>query len=275
MSSGESKESTIHSLNIVLQPPVIFANQQNGKNHGFVVKVAMLGPKLESAILKVELVYFDNLKKVSDQQPKKLGRKSKKNCRPKAILQLLQTSPFSDSKASFKARINDVSRNHHGRAFRLRVIACVGENEVASELTSAITVISKIPKISKKKKTERPVVRHMDACIAEHTPPAATKVVPSKKRRRCLVKGKTADETHGSVVSRTEHSESARVGEASPGWDKRAFLMIKKLEKRILRRNSSGQVITQCPVCFAVGNLRKICHTSTCILASLLKKASP
>ena len=142
-------ERSIHSLEITRQPPAIFANQQLGKRHGFYVEVKMQGPRLSApAILKVNLVYADDFEIVPYKRPKKLGLKSLKRRRPDEILHLFTTnnvfSPAGD--AFVRVRINDVSRNHHGRQFRLMLSATTHDAQTGAIYTTPIKVISKHPK---------------------------------------------------------------------------------------------------------------------------------
>ena len=69
---------------ITHEPPQTFANQQLGKRHGFLVAVKVSGHDLSSsAILKVELLYADDLSPVPD-----LSNRCKRQ--PHKILQVLQ-----------------------------------------------------------------------------------------------------------------------------------------------------------------------------------------
>ena len=268
-----------YTLKIVQQPPKLFCNQQLGQKHGFEVEVEMQGPKLTNTSLKVELVYSGNLQKVARKQPKKLGRKSKKRRTPKSILHVFETEQCpSSGRARVKARINDVSRNHQGRHFRLCIFLCTEDKVVAKAHTDSIRVISKKPKssgpikVESEKPTssemlhERPDEGHSDGRIK----------APSKKRRRCVSKGKTADESHGSIVSglAQSESESARVVNPNAHWGMRAFLMLKSLENRKIG-NGNGVVLTECPSCFQTSCVpNKMQHLSSCILAKLVKNSS-
>ena len=292
MASAEIEQG--YTLKIVKQPPKLFCNQQLGQKHGFEVEVEMQGPKLTNASLKVELVYSDNLQKVTRKQPKKLGRKSKKRRTPKSILHVFETEQFpSSGRARVRARINDVSRNHKGRHFRLLIFLCTEDKVVAKAHTDSIRVISKKPKSSgpikviseKPTSSERPDEGHSDGRIADDTLPAAsaahpvsatTTEAPSKKRRRCVSKGKTADESHGSIVSglAQSESESARVVNPNAHWGMRAFLMLKSLETRKIA-NGNGVVLTECPSCFQTSYIpNKMQHLSSCILAKIVKNYS-
>ena len=268
--------NTAHKLKIVKQPPCIFANQQYGKKHGFLVKAAMEGPKIstEKATLRVELVYADSLENVTAKRPKKLGRRSKKKFY-NTILHLF-TPVFMIAIAgqtSFRARINDVSSNHKGRDFRLLLVASVDGKVVAQVHTEAIRVVSKYPKNFKK--PEDAGDDTSSAASAAHAA-AATGEVTSRKRQRCAIEGETANASHVSVFSRRpEHSESVRFVNSNPEWNMRAFKTMKNLESREFGRGAPGLVFKQCPSCLRFSTLPSsgddIQHAPGCILDWALK----
>ena len=276
-----SNKAAHHTLKIVRQPPGVFANQQRGRKHGFVVQVEMQGPKLTSANLKVDLVYADTLQKVPDKKPKKLGLKSAKRRRPNAILHLFgPTNAFSSGgEASFRARINDVSRNHFGRRFRLCLSAFIEDNAVTSTYTTPIKVISKHPKVPKS------LEGHSDALIPKDTPcaslaphAASTEKVVPRKRQRSPSGENTTDESVGSLASQTEHARHDSVRESvavtTVDWETRAFAMIKSSEKHVIGHTASNRAITQCPCCFRTGDSRQIEHAAACELSGVLNSYS-
>ena len=107
-------------LEITSRVPSVFHNQQFGKRHGFRVEVALKNAgdnttvKGRKCTLKASLVYADNQEDVPvEDKKKKKGE----------VLKLLDWSDIDASGAGFLfCRINDVSRNHQGRSFRLRII---------------------------------------------------------------------------------------------------------------------------------------------------------
>lgn len=119
-------------LEIIQQPPPLFYNQQFGKRHSFSCKVQLKSSvnqlSSDCIVLKLELVYADDLSVVQT---------------PKVFKILAQNDIDNEGLGSFAARINDVSRNHQNRSFRIRVSAVGGEFDVRHCVSSPILVKSK------------------------------------------------------------------------------------------------------------------------------------
>merc|ERR1719310_148056 len=134
------------ALKIKTPAPEVFVNQQWGKHHGFRLIVQAHGPVAAGARLHAQLVYADNLEEVS------CNSRSCSKRRKYKMLQVLDEEAFvADGEAELLCRINDVSRNHKGRLFRLR-LTCQGPDgkAYASCTTTPIKVISKQPKQCKR-----------------------------------------------------------------------------------------------------------------------------
>ena len=157
---GKTKKQKANELVVTQQPPSIFANQQRGKKHGFVVAVKANTACASTAILKVELLYADDLSRVPEESNKKR--------QPHKILQILE--PADEFNAAGEARvlvrINDVSRNHRGRLFCLNLSVVNQGETTASAHTTSIKVISKHPK---RKGTRS---RSEESCAARPATPA-------------------------------------------------------------------------------------------------------
>ena len=149
---GKTKQTTQNKLTITQQPPSIFANQQRGKRHGFVVAVETHSQCACSAVLKVELLYADDFTRVPET--------SKKKRQPHKILQVLEPAyEFNTAgEARVLVRINDVSRNHRGRWFCLNLSVVKQGVTTAFARTTPIKVISKDPK--RKRSSSSPTTPH-------------------------------------------------------------------------------------------------------------------
>jgi len=95
-----------------------FYNQQGGKNHSFDVVIEKTKVRTRSEKLRASLVYADTLENA-----------------PHSIFRVLKVKDFNQgSVASFTCRINDVSRNHQGRRFRVKVQTRTGEPYYSSPI---------------------------------------------------------------------------------------------------------------------------------------------
>ena len=161
-------------ITIIKQPPCVFTNQQGGQKHGFgvTVKVPMQNHRLNGATLKVELVY-DDLQPVPNGFPK-----CKKRQPSYSILQILDHPlPFSfagGGETNVRVHINDVSRNHRGRKFRLKLSVMRQGKAIVSTHTTAIKVISKHPKRGEKNNNQQVTGSsvpdlHFDYCLNEYS----------------------------------------------------------------------------------------------------------
>merc|ERR1719158_654031 len=138
-------------LHITTQAPATFANQQWGKRHCFHIIVRASGETLKAAIvaastssplrLEAQLVYANDL-------AKEVSMNSRSCSKRKNMLQILDQRDFdAEGEAEVLCRINDVSRNHQGRQFCVRLRCCGADRKtIASCITTPIKVISKQPK---------------------------------------------------------------------------------------------------------------------------------
>lgn len=229
----ETKMQKIDELTIVQQPPPIFANQQRGKRHGFDVAVKAHSSCARSAILKIELLYADDLTQVAEQSSKKR--------RPHNILQILEpASEFDEAgKATVRMRINDVSRNHRGRSFCLSLSVVNQGVTIASAHTNPIKVISKLAK--------------------------------GKRRRSAETQESCLRSTSQSIQDARTVSGVGLNNAVTPAWRQCAFNLLRSLEKRVISDHRSPRPVTQCPSCHAFGNLKSIPHLSNCSLAAILR----
>jgi len=213
----------------------------------------MQGAQTSSAILKIELLYADDLSRVPEQ--------TRKRRRPHKILQVLEPADSFTvtGKASVRLRINDVSRNHRGRRFRLRLSAVHQGETIASIHTTPITVISKHPKSNPSRKRSRS--RQNITCSSRKHISCSSRDTQSSEnlRKKCC----------------TGVNRAAVTSTCATDWGTRAFLMIKSLEKRCIGFGPCNTTITQCPSCLVVGNSESLQHGKNCLLAGLLADFVP
>ena len=233
----KTKKQKKNQLTITKQPPHEFANQEGGKRHGFVVAVKMHNPR-ESSILKVELLYADNGKRVPDT--------SHKRRQPHQTLQVLKPAKeFNKAgETEILARINDVSRNHRGRAFCLQLSVVHQGLIIASVATRPIKVISKQPKKKKAKAKRR------RASERKH----ASSALP-KQKRTCTVPPIA--------------SLGADWCNRAP-WHEVAYKLLKTLQHYKLG-SCPSQNMAQCPSCSSIGFRHNFKHYPNCDLAGLLR----
>lgn len=253
---GKAKKQMMNKIAITQQPPPTFANQHGGKRNGFVVAVKACTP-LSSAILKVELVYADDFSKVPETCNANTKRKRGR------ILQILELpNEFNSAgEASVRVRINDVSRNHRGRLFCLRLSVVNQGVTTASVHTTPIKVISKLSKLSKRKRMrrEQSQASFSSPCVksSEHA------------RKRCCNEVNSAVVNSAVVNSPVVNSV---VASSFCGWHTRAFNVLKSLERHVIGIGPSHTKITQCPSCLVFGNSMSLQHAETCPLAVVLKE---
>lgn len=237
-STSENTTYPLDALVITRQPPPIFANQQRGKRHGFSVAVRMLYRCTGLTTVKVDLLYADDFTQVPDNSP--YGASSKMRKHFNKILQVLQTDKFNAAgEAVVIVRINDISRNYGGRRFCLRLSAVNNGVEIASVHTTPVHVISKYPKNKRSREDES----HASDSSPTHVP----------ERKRCRDEINIADKP---LVK----------------WIKRAYCLLKSLEKSYFVCGASGVIITKCPACSVFGDLHSLHHASSCPIASLIKQ---
>ena len=294
------------TIKITIQPPSIFTNQQGGKRHGFDVAV-QTKMQYEDLFLSAELVYADNFSPVLDKVIK--GKKRK------LLMVLDRTTTSNDCdemivsdrgvsirSLNVRVRINDVSRNHTNRKFRLKLAAVSLSNKVRSApiYTKEIKVISKHPKskrccptpIKRKKKRARvtPVPQSVPGTMVEGN------IVGTS----CGCTGPGNDQVHsGHFSNETEqqvHSNLFRItpslgslpltdgvmatdgclnlnsAGAAPSrvsWNERAFCMLKSLSSQVIGLGGSHK---QCPSCLAIASIGSdLKHRDGCLLHRLLE----
>ena len=234
-------------LIVITQPPKRFANQQYGKRHGFDVVVKTTLPKnvMAEATLKVELVYADDFSAV----PEYFMKKGTKKRRPHKMLQVIDhPRPFNtdNGETLLRVRINDVSRNHRGRKFCLKLSVITQGATASYTYTTEIQVISKHPNRAKRARSSSP-----DACS-------------------CIPVTQSPEQQTG-----TENSHTCTTGAAWEvhAWKLRAFELIKSLESKIIGYGPGNTPIHQCPICKVVDSSGSgfLQHAKGCKLHRLLE----
>lgn len=211
----------------------IFFNQMGGKTHTFKVFVKRKDTAVvsSSSPVRCTLVYADNLKPAPD-----------------TIFRVNGMNDFDEKSniATFSCRINDVSRNHQGKRFRVKIQDGRGE----AFYTAPILVKSK--KIKKKTKNKKRKMSHSPS----HSPFTHSPFNEPVMKKTCM----------------------------STEWQNEAYRVLKSMAWQIIgyEKNplSSQNVdcslpIVQCPCCKAIamcGSSRR--HKPFCSLKWLVQEAT-
>jgi len=234
----------------------VFYNQQYGKKHTFTIGVSIVSDddsnddhnetnavrrsarlnakSLPRPILSAELVYADTLKPA-----------------PSEIFKVYDAQDFSPTRsvATFSCRINDVSRNHRNRSFRVKISA----DSLKPVFSAPIMVKSKRTRSKKSK----------------------------KKRVRTCVEKENGEEAFDTTLLKKQRCNSE-------DWSADAAEMLRKLQWQVVGYERSvvcsgttasssvdmKRPIVQCPHCrsvFRYGQARR--HKPSCAIKYLLEDA--
>lgn len=244
-------------LIVITQPPPKFANQQYGKRHGFTVavKTTLQRSQLPQATLKIGLVYADDFSAVPEYCLKKR--------RPHKMLQVLEHPlPFNtdNGETLLRVRINDVSRNHRGRKFCLKLSVLRQGATATCTYTTEVEVISKHPKHPKPVKRKRSCRQFSCSCA-----PA-----PQSPEQHDSGESSGLD---ARFLARLDTTNPSDVDWEVCAWKVRAYNLFKSLENRIIGYGPHNTAITQCPECKVFDSSGSaLQHAKDCELHRLLQE---
>ena len=255
-------------LSIVQDAPEIFRNQQYGKHHTMLIKVqlsngsvAIRNPAPHAVLaLGVSLVYADTLAPVQS-----LATSSKKQI----LMVSKQDDIGADGEGLIHVRLNDVSRNHCNRSFRIRIDAQGGLVKVKPVLTRAILCISK----SKRKREAPPPMQRLPRADDAHDDDATesdTSSASSSEER--------APKRLCSAAATAAASCATTSAASSTAWTSSATIILSSLEWRAIGATPQGRALYQCGVCGALtsqAQAQKRCHARGCRLEALLRVQPP
>jgi len=255
-------------LSIAEDAPEVFRNQQYGKAHTMTIRVCLSDgsvPVLLSPFphvrlaLGAELLYADTLLPV----PQSAGKKH-------VLMVSQQVDIGANGQGSIAARINDVSRNHANRKFRIKITCVGGLCMINPVLTRPILCISK----STRKRPPSPPVRSISEDEAEerHT----------KSDDDTLSSSSSSSEEEGRLTVVAQRPAKRRCSSLSTAaaWNDEAASCLALLEWRAIGTNPAhaGRTIWQCGVCGVLSEVSKSarrCHRRGCRLDALLRTSPP
>ena len=258
-------------LSIVQDAPEIFRNQQYGKHHTMCIKVQLSNgsvgvhsPSPHTALaLGVSLVYADTLAPVQS-----LATSSKKQ-----ILMVSQQDDIrADGEGLIRVRLNDVSRNHNNRSFRLKIDAQGGLIQVKPVLTRAILCISKS---TRKREAPPPMHRLPRADDAEDD--EGTESDTMTDTSSSSFEKETEERAPKRMCSAAAVAAASCANAAAPSptaWTSSATAILASLEWRAIGATPQGRALYQCGVCGALTSqvhARARGHSRGCRLEALLR----